>query len=101
MGEQGYWPALSYGIFSPASIATGSLFSAGGSGQVAKSVYAQGRFVALLKSSTTVPSAAGASMARLRFAAYVVTPDVSSVNRTKNEPGARPLNTVSASGAPS
>ena len=38
-------------FFSPASIRTGSLFSGGGSGQVAYGVKAQGGLYALLKSS--------------------------------------------------
>jgi hypothetical protein len=51
-----------YGICSPASTAIGSVFSGGGSGQVANSVYAHGRLVARLKSMVTVPSAAGGSI---------------------------------------
>ncbi len=67
---------------------------------MANSVYAHGRFVARLKSSVTVPSASGAGMARLRFAGYVVTPEVASVNNTKSDPGVLPLNTVSARSCP-
>src|SRR5215469_14846575 len=75
---EGY-ASRSYGIFSPASIAIGSRFSAGGSGQVARSVNAHGRFTARLKSSVTEPSASGAARCSPRFAAYVVTPEVASL----------------------
>jgi hypothetical protein len=57
--------------------------------------------VARLKSSTTVPSASGAATCSDRFAGYVVTPLVASVNRMCRLPGALPLKAVSASGCPS
>jgi hypothetical protein len=52
--------ALVAGVFSPAVIATGSRFSGRAGAQVANGVYAQGRFVARLKSIVSVRSAAGA-----------------------------------------
>ena len=47
------------GFFSPASTATANLFSAGATGQVAKSVNEHGRFAARLKSSVTAPRRRG------------------------------------------
>lgn len=67
---------------------------------MAKSVKAHGRFTARLKSSVTEPSAAGAPTGSERFAAYVVTPLVSSVNRMLKPPSL-PLNAVSVCDSPS
>ena len=65
-----------------------SRFSAGATGHVAKSVNAQGRFAARLKSSVTVPSSLGAAIESERAAEYVVTPLVASVNSTDKHVGA-------------
>lgn len=91
-------PPRSSGIRSPASTATGSRFSAGGRGQVARSVQAHGRLPARLKPTVTRPSASGGSIWRARLAAYVVTPEVASVNRTVRAPGSLPLKAVSRLG---
>ena len=67
------WPAcrltrahMPLAYCSPASIATGRRFRRVGSGQVAKSVKAQGGFWALLKSRVVIPSASGAYAYRYR-----------------------------------
>src|SRR5690349_19237701 len=57
------------GVFSPASMPIGRRLASGGSGHVAKSVYAHGRLTARLKSIAVQPSASGASMPTDRFAA--------------------------------
>ena len=81
---------LQRGFFSPASTAMASLFSAGATGHVAKSVNEHGRFDARLKSSVTLPSAAGAPIESDLAPGYVVTPLVASVNSTCREPSGRP-----------
>src|SRR4051812_23846740 len=74
------------GTFSPASTAKGSVLAAGGSGQVAKSVYAQGMLYARLKSIATLPSDDTGAVTSCRRAEYVVTPEVASRNRIHTPP---------------
>ena len=65
-------------------MATFNLFCAGGNGQVAKAVKAQGGLYAILKSISVFPKASGLGISINRPAPYVVLPAVSSANTINN-----------------